>query len=493
MHAAQKNKAAAAAAAAAASAATAAPSAPQIHAMLQQLSEDVEVLLQEGSHGEALRQLQSVSSHLSSRISRADPMHAVHHTSTRSSLALMHLAAVAEDTCPEERAVAGGEGKNGTARSVRKAAVKGTATVGTPEGAAARPGLHAVAASRYASMHTVNGCTPDRQHTLSRARRDVTGQPLLQRNGRFALQRSDSFAGVQHGLSESTRHSGSLPNSPARNSGMLVHSERSTLSDALSDGPHGNPLHHTQPSEGTPSAGEMQLPLLSSSSLPAGVNGGAGAADDATLPSAGNSSDQADVVPSRPVTSCSHEQAYSRVNTAHSHQDAATVQKPQPVLSRERVLYHASGPAPAAAVRDKEGHKAHKQHRGVLDEELQQAAACGGSEEAGGAAGAHARAELSTIFNALDGLRDSETEPLYSTVDSCGASLRCETYGLRPRADACHQNDGADQVRGLQDRARSEGEPGSEAGADIGEDSVPLVHALVLRVLNQFAMTRAPD
>ena len=419
MYTAQKNKPAAVPVAGGAPA-------PQIHAMLRQLSADVEVLLQDGSHGEALRQLQSVSSHLSSRLSCADHMHGVHHTSTRSSLALMHLAAVAEDTSPEERAIVEGEGKNGTASSSCNTMAPGAAVDATTDRAATQPGMYAMATGSDASMHPVNGCPPDRQQNLNRARRKVAGQTVSRRNGRFALQRSDSFAGVQHGLSESIRHSGSLPSSPPRNRCVLMNSERSALTNALSEGPH----CHPELSEGTMSAGEMQLPLPGSSSLPTGCSGGTDESASACPDTTGG----------------------------HAVVDVAA----------------ACGPPDASA-----------------EHMPQESTADGSSREAGGASGAHARAELSTIYNTLDGLRDSEAEPLYSPRDGCSRGFRYEAYGLRAGGDAGPPHEFLEHGGGLHDRERSEGEAGSEAGTDIGEDSVPLVHALVLRVLQQFAMSRA--
>lgn len=465
MHATQKNKVAA-------MPNPSAVSAPLIHAVLQQLSEDVDTLLQrqEGSHGEALRQLQSISSHLSLRMSRADIMHGGHHTRTRASLALMHLAAVAEDVSPEDRAIVDGEAANGEERSAVRGGVSADAAAAILAGSAVtQSGMHTTPTGGNAGMYPANG--RERQLSLSRARRKAAGLSLSRRShDRFALQRSDSFAGVQQGLADSKRHSGSLPSSPPCNGSVLLNSQCSTLSIALSEGQH---HHRTQLFDGPISAGELQLP--GSSSLPTSVNGEAPAADPSPLVSAHTSRGQASV---ELAANCSAE-------------DASSEQMRQSALWGERMLYQASGPAAVTAVHGKGPHRSPRPHSGSVGEKmLQQAITVGDRAVAGSLFGVHTRAELSTIFDTLNVLQDCEAEPLYSTVEDSRGGASRDTDFIDPGADTWHQGELVERG-GIQDGELTDVGGFGEAGADIGEDSVPLVHALVVRVLHQFAITKA--
>lgn len=146
-------------AAAKSKATTAAPcasAASQLRTVLQQLSEDVETLLQgqERSQEEALRQMQSISSQLSVRMSRPDGSLGPHHASSRSSMALVHLAAVAEDASPEERPFCD--------TAVTQSRTRGCAA-----------------------------CREAPRVEAPRVRRKLSGLTLSQRKSRFAVQRSD--------------------------------------------------------------------------------------------------------------------------------------------------------------------------------------------------------------------------------------------------------------------------------------------------------------
>jgi hypothetical protein len=450
----------------------------QLHSVLQQLSEDVDALLQgqESSQGDALRQLQTASSHLSIRMLRpVDSVHASHHASTRSPAVPMHLAAVAEDASSEDRLPAILDSDpDALARSLP------THPAQSLNGSAfARPGMHNTATGSTGGMGAGNG--RDRQLSFSRLRRKVAGLIHPQHRLRFAHQRSESFAGVHNGPAESARHSGSQPSSPAADSGCAaVHSmfSNSIFSNALYDGQH---QHCTGHSDGMVTSGELQTEALVSLGLP-------------TSPA------KKTHMQGFPVTGSSMQvSAEARLYTGV---EAAAASCGQEYVSCE-VMRQSSvcgecmqAVGMPAGGQIKTTHRVGSQGCTVIGEKIQQqAAGCDcGSAVGGGLLEANNsnRAESATMHSTFDVLADLDGERSCSAFEcSRKEATNSEMDRLRSLqgAEAWHQIDSG-EGRDVQDGDQIDAGCASEGCADVEEDSVPLVHALVLRVLHQFRMSK---